>query len=417
MRPELDEVLSLDHAVAQAAKRIRILAQMSWPKAEQDRFVDAYARGVAYLPQIDYAPVDLDVAERALARIVERADPAEPLGDYVKKTAHSYYIATQMLKTRGTAQMTANSIALYGRPGDAIAGQELTNLDAARHFIQVADEYAQEISLHEAEYCIPAEVVRDTLVQRLNDVFTAHPIEVEIDPDLVAKAAAGPTRIRIRGATCFSEYDINQLIEHEAFVHTLTSLNGRAQKALPTLGMGSPRTTGTQEGLAVFAELITGSIDIIRMKRISLRIQAIDLALKGANFIEVYTFFCDHGATETESFNSAMRVYRGAPTDGGHAFTKDAVYLHGLLSVHTFFRWALKNHKLKLCRALFAGRMTLQDVLNLEPLFDEGVLTEPLYLPPWMHKGNGLAGYLSFSVFANKIRLDSVERDELTVAH
>jgi len=356
--------------------------------------------------------VDLQSSERALESIVARADTSHPLGDYVSKTAQSYFWATQMLRARGSAQMTEHSIRIYGRPGDAIAGQELTNLDAAKHFVTVADEYAAEFSLHEADYCIPAEVVRDALIERLGEVFTHHHIDVEIDPDLVAKAAAGPTRIRIRGATCFSEYDINQLIEHEAFVHTLTSLNGRAQLALPSLSLGSPRTTGTQEGLAVFAELITGSIDITRLKRISLRIQAIDMALKGADFIEVFRFFMDGGATETESFNSAMRVYRGAPTHGGHAFTKDAVYLHGMISVHTFFRWALKNHKLKLCRALFAGRMTLQDVLNLEPLFDSGLLEQPTYLPPWMLKGNGLAGYLSFSVFANKIRLDQVEREE-----
>ncbi len=417
MHADLADTLALDAEVALAARKIRILAQLSWPKSEQDRFLNAFKRGVPYLPQIDYAPVDLDASERELEHIIQRADTSHALGDYVSKTAQSYFWATQMLRARGTEQMTEHSIRIYGRPGDAIAGQELTNLDAARHFIQVANEYALEFSLHEAEYCIPAEVVRDTLVQRLGEVFTSHHIDVDIDPDLVAKAAAGPTRIRIRAATCFSEYDINQLVEHEAFVHTLTSLNGRAQKALPSLSLGSPRTTGTQEGLAVFAELITGSIDITRMKRISLRIQAIDLALKGADFIEVFQFFMDNGSSDTESFNSAMRVYRGAPTHGGHAFTKDAVYLHGLISVHTFFRWALKNHKLKLCRALFAGRLTLQDVLNLEPHFDSGLLVAPMYLPPWMLKGNGLAGYLSFSVFANKIRLDSVERAELTVAH
>ena len=412
MHDDLAATLALDAEVALAARKIRILAQMSWPKAEQDRFLSAFRRGAPYLPSIIYPPLDLQSSERALESIVARADTSHPLGDYVSKTAQSYFWATQMLRARGSAQMTEHSIRIYGRPGDAIAGQELTNLDAAKHFVTVADEYAAEFSLHEADYCIPAEVVRDALIERLGEVFTHHHIDVEIDPDLVAKAAAGPTRIRIRGATCFSEYDINQLIEHEAFVHTLTSLNGRAQLALPSLSLGSPRTTGTQEGLAVFAELITGSIDITRLKRISLRIQAIDMALKGADFIEVFRFFMDGGATENESFNSAMRVYRGAPTHGGHAFTKDAVYLHGMISVHTFFRWALKNHKLKLCRALFAGRMTLQDVLNLEPLFDSGLLEQPTYLPPWMLKGNGLAGYLSFSVFANKIRLDQVEREE-----
>jgi hypothetical protein len=36
-----------------------------------------------------------------------------------------------------------------------------------------------------------------------------------------------------------------------------------------------------------------------------------------------------------------------------------------------------------------------------------------MYLPPWMHRTNGLAGYLSFSLFVNRIRLDQVEREHV----
>jgi len=79
------------------------------------------------------------------------------------------------------------------------------------------------------------------------------------------------------------------------------------------------------------------------MKRISLRILAIHQALHGEIFIEVFKFFLGAAKPTTDSFTSAMRVFRGAPLTGGSAFTKDTVYLHGLLSVHTFFRWALKT--------------------------------------------------------------------------
>ena len=88
--------------------------------------------------------------------------------------------------------------------------------------------------------------------------------------------------------------------------------------------------------------------------------------------------------------------------------------LHGLLSVHTFFRWALKNQKLRLCRSLFAGKMTLSDVERFEPLFDSGVLLPPRWLPHWVQRANGLAGMLAFSLFANRIRLDQVGESDLT---
>lgn len=240
-------------------------------------------------------------------------------------------------------------------------------------------------------------------------VFPPNTIDVIIDPDMASKAAAGATRIRLRGDTCFSDYDIDQLLQHEAFVHSLTALNGQAQPNIRSLGLGAPRTTGPQEGLATFAELITSSIDIDRMQRIALRVVGIDRALSGADFIEVFEFFLDAGQTENESYNSTMRIFRGAPVSGGAAFTKDVVYLHGLMEVHTFFRWALQHQRLELCRHLFAGRMTIADTYRLAPMFESGVLSGPMYLPTWMTRTNGLAGYLAFSVFSNRISIEALD--------
>src|SRR3546814_17784800 len=77
-------------------------------------------------------------------------------------------------------------------------------------------------------------------------------------------------------------------------------------------------------------------------------------------------------------------------------------------SVHTFFRWARRERRLRLCRQLFAGKMTLGDVQRFAPLFDAGVLQPPRWLPHWVSRANGLAGMLAFSLFANRIRLDRV---------
>jgi hypothetical protein len=151
------------------------------------------------------------------------------------------------------------------------------------------------------------------------------------------------------------------------------------------------------------------------MKRISLRIIAIDMALGGADFIQVFRFFLDAGQSATDSFASAQRVFRGAPLGGGAAFTKDTVYLHGLLSVHTFFRWALKHKRLSVCRNLFAGKLAMHDVLALQPFFDNGYIAQPRFLPPWVQHANGLAGMLAFSLFANQIRLDRVEAEDLVL--
>jgi len=258
--------------------------------------------------------------------------------------------------------------------------------------------------------------LRDELSKTLDDFFGAGTIRVEVDPELTAKAAAGATRIRLRGATHFTEYDHHQLLAHEAFVHSLTALNGRRQPLLTSLARTSPRVTATQEGLAVFAELMSGAIDITRLKRISLRILAIDMALKGADFVEVYRYFSSCGQSAADSFHSAQRVFRGVPLTGGSAFAKDNVYLAGLLTVHTFFRWALKERRMDLLRHLFAGKLALHDVVALQPYFESGAILPPHWLPPWMQHVHGLAGKLAFSVFVNGIHMNRVQGDELSLS-
>ncbi len=414
-RSDMDRFTELDRRLVAAVKGIKLLSLVSWPASTQAAFLDGWHSGCPQLPNVEYEKTDYSGTREELEAVFLAADPGHPVGDYLRRTAQSWRTATELLDAVGTPAVSEHSIRLFGRPGDLLPGGSVSNLDAARHFIELANELAREIVSKDADFCIPAEILRDELQRDISAFFTGHKVTVEIDPDLIAKAAAGPTRIRLRSSTCFSEYDKHQLLEHEAFVHSLTALNGREQPHLKSLALNSPRITATQEGLATFAELMSGSIDIGRMKRISLRIVAIHMALAGADFIEVFRFFNDSGQIDTDSFTSTMRVFRGAPLTGGAAFTKDTVYLHGLLSVHTFFRWALKNQKLKLCRSLFAGKMALHDVLALEPYFDSGYITAPLYLPPWVQQASGMAGTLAFSLFANRIRLDNVVAEDLVL--
>ncbi|HEV7490987.1 MAG TPA: flavohemoglobin expression-modulating QEGLA motif protein [Rhodanobacteraceae bacterium] len=411
----LDVYSDLDRRLVAATRGIRLLQSVSWPASIEMDFVAAWKAGTARLPEIIYPRFDFAETREALMGISIAAEPGHPLGDYIRRTAQSWRIATELLDAIGTPAITEHSARLFGRPSDRVPGAKLTNVDAARHFIAIADEFISAAELGDSAESIPADELREELQKQLDDFFGVGVVRVETDPELIAKAAAGATRIRLRSATNFSSYDRQQLVEHEAFVHSLTALNGREQPHLKSLARSSPRTTATQEGLAVFAELMSGSIDIGRMKRISLRIIAIDMALGGADFIEVFRFFMDSGQNETDSFASAQRVFRGAPLGGGAAFTKDTVYLHGLLSVHTFFRWALKHQRLAVCRNLFAGKLALHDVLALQPYFDNGYIAQPKYLPPWVQHANGLAGALAFSLFANQIRLDRVEAEDLVL--
>jgi uncharacterized protein (TIGR02421 family) len=406
---------ALDARMVAAVRGIRLLETLSWPASAQNTFLAAWKIGRIHLPNIDYPRDDYAPIRAELDAVATGADPDHPLGQYLIATAESWRIATRMIDAAGTHRVTAYSTRLFGRPVEMLPGDGPTNLEAAQHFVRLADDMDQELREIEPDAVISADTVREELQSDIDAFFTRHKVKVELDPGLIAKAAASPTRIRLRTNTGFSEYDRMQLLVHEAFVHTLTGINGREQPLLKSMARGAPRTTATQEGLATFAELISGSMDIERMKRISLRIVAIDMAINGADFVQVFRFFLDAGQSPTDSFASAQRVFRGAPVGGGAAFTKDTVYLHGLLSVHTFFRWCLRHRKIAVARQLFAGKLALEDVFALQSMFDTGAIAAPQYVPPWMQRANGLAGMLAFSLFANKIRLDRVDADDLVL--
>lgn len=406
---DIERFASVDAGLMELGKGIRILSNLSWPGSVQQRFLEDWRRGAPRLPEVAYPRVSLADRIQALRRLKQGLDRTHPVGQYLDDSIQSYIAVCRLLENIGSPRMTAFSAELYGQPGDSLAGGRVNNLDAARHFLDVAAQYNRENKLTEDDYCLPAALIQSEMIERMAQVFTGHTVNIVVDPDMVSKAAAGANRIRLRDATCFSEFDLEQLLQHEAFVHSLTAINGRAQSRLKSLGLGAPRTTGTQEGLATFAELVTGAIDISRLERIALRIIAIDMALNGGDFLDVFRFLVDSGQPEAESFRSAMRVFRGAPLTGGSAFTKDTVYLHGLMEVHTFFRWCLQHGKLELSRMLFAGRLTIGDVIRLEEFFRSKFIEPPRYLPPWMGRSNALSAYLAFSVFANHIRIKELD--------
>src|SRR5438045_2620790 len=162
------------------------------------------------------------------------------------------------------------------------------------------------------------------LAERMGAVLGRHfgdaAPKIELVDHLSSNALAGARYIRIRRVATFSDRDLAQLVQHEAFVHIATSLNGAAQTTFPILGAGHPGTTRTQEGLAVFAEIISGAMDPSRLMRLSDRVLAIQMSMDGADFLDVYAFFCERTHDKSSAFENARRVFRSGVLEGGAPF-------------------------------------------------------------------------------------------------
>lgn len=409
MTNHMEAFAELDSRLVAATEDIRVLGSLAWPPKVLAEFLPAWERGAPRMPHIEHPRIDLGTEIELLHDIMSRCDPYHPVSRYIYRTAESYVIAADMIQNMGTPVFTELSRALYGAPTDPIGPTGVSNLEACRHFVGMSDDFIQSCYLPDASYSLSAQHVAKKLRERINPVFVRHPIKVVIDAGMSSKAAAGARRVRLRDATCFSEHDLGQLIEHEVFIHSLTAINGREQPYLKSMGLGAPRTTCTQEGLATFAELITDAIDINRLRRIALRVQAIHIALEGADFIDVCRFFLDAGQNHQESFYSAMRVFRGGDVHGRIAFTKDAVYLQGLIYVHTFMLKAIQAGKPEYVHYLFSGRMALGDVIELDPWFRDGSVAAPLYEPGWARNRPALVAFLIYSVFNTRLELGAID--------
>lgn len=247
-----------------------------------------------------------------------------------------------------------------------------------------------------------AEELAKLLLERITKIIPADktPISVTVDDQITARATAGSSYVKIRKGASFSQNDLEQLFHHEVMIHTLTYINGRNQPFLKILGYNSPRTTATQEGLAVFAEYISLSIELIRIKRIALRIIAIDKAESGADFIELFKYFKENGQNNEESYYSAMRILRGGKPEGGIVFYKDNVYLKGLIEVGSFLKRAMHNGFVHDISLLFCGKLTTHDVVLLKPLYESGHISDPTYMPIWAKNSSELATHLALNDLA-----------------
>ncbi len=415
---EQTKFIELDHRLVDAAKGIKILSSLGWGARHLEVFLKDLAKKNPKLPVVDYTPQDLSGPKAALKKVINECDQSHPIGKYIAETAASYVLAANMLESVGTSDFTAMSQLLYGRPTDKLGN--FSNLQLAEDFVKITSDFAAaEHDNSDEERIYTPEEVAKILKTKADEFFLNDQIAVVIDPNLSAKAAAGAERVRIRSLASFTRSEIDQLFEHELLVHTASMLNGRKQPMLKSLGLGAPRTTGTQEGIATFAELITATMDLMRLRRIALRIKAIQMAMDGGDFIDIFRYFQNAGQSDRESFQSAARVFRGGDVRGKVAFTKDVVYLKGLFSVHTFLRKAIEQRRITYPQLLFIGRVTLGDVISLGEFVSNGSISAPHYLPRWAANRDGLAAYLSYSVLTHshnfaEIKLEDFHDDPLT---
>ncbi len=400
---EKDRIRQVANLLYQASRPIRILRTIAWPSEVKEEF---FAKNAQELPQVSYTPIDPTPILQAVREARRSIVPMSPIDLWLERQANSLEQAARMLANVGTPAFFEYARQLYGEPTTPLRYFPLTPLELSQSICDTIEQLASiELDIAPPDYHTAEEVAGD-IERAVQKHFGEDAPKVELVDKLSANALATASAIKIRHDARFTDRDASQLLNHEAYIHVATSLNGQAQTDLPILAAGHPGTTRTQEGLAVFAEIISGSMELDRMRRLADRVFAIQMAVEGADFLEVYRYFLERIGDSDQAFENARRVFRGGVITGGAPFTKDVVYLYGLLGVSNTIRAFFASGRSDCLKLLFCGKLDIMDIPALCELYQMGLCQAPRYLPPWVSDPRYLLALLTYSTFMNKMPME-----------
>lgn len=354
---ELDKnVKAVDKALYKAVSNFELLNYVNPTNVEQQK-KKFYKSQYTQNPVFKYKHLALDPFEmkrRLLKLPIEDIDDAHVRSLYAK-VIEAYCDKVDMLSTLGTDKFLYNSLRYFGEPSEK-------DIDNARFLL-----YCKPWEEDDVEN-VTTEQARKYFKEVLDDYQMD--CKVVVSDKIVSKALVLNSKktVVLKKNAKFSERRLKALAHHEIGVHMVTTMNSRMQP-LKVFNLGLPVNTMTQEGLAVLTEYYCGGMTFKRLREISLRVLAIDSMIKHNDFATTFLMLHDdYGMDRDEAFYTTTRVYRG----GG--FTKDFLYLRGLVEVN---KYILSGRSV---RNLLIGKTSLSFVNLINEMIERKLAIRPKFL-------------------------------------
>ncbi len=266
-----------------------------------------------------------------------------------------------MLEERGNRKFFHTSQSIYGD-----LDEETVHIAKSLLNYALPQEQAEIEMINAIDFALIAEKEMD----KYRKAFPKLNLRVKVKESVSGLLVSGP-ELSVGKDLSISSGRVNALIQHEIGTHILTYCNGHAQP-LNLMYSGFSGYEQLQEGIAVLSEFLVGGLNINRLRLLAARVLAVNALIDGATFIDCFNLLKnEYGFTAKISFNISMRVYRG----GG--YTKDAIYLKGLIQVLNFIKCggAIEN--------LYLGKYALEHLPLINELEQLGILKKPV-LPDYL---------------------------------
>lgn len=391
----------------QCSKKTKILASLAW---KPEVALDFFKRKENELPVPTYS-IDKKTYQDlldALTKFSARVTGDHPVLHLLNRMRESFANGIRLLLEVEKESFFELSTTLYGNSKSTFFAGTLPNIELARA-ISSRIAVCNLNDIGEKAQLLPADDFAWALEARIQSRHPLIPVRIEVTDQITAKVVAGMNRVRIRRDARFSELELAALWNHEIESHCLTAHNGNRQGYCDFLAAGGPRTTLTQEGLAVFYEIYGHTMSQRRFLSLCDRVEGVRLAEEGASFIDVYRWYKERSEDKVEAFYNAQRIFRGGKIKGGCPFTKDVVYLAGLLGVYNFLRIAVKNQNRLLVESLVCGRLSLEDVGTIAWLRTHGLVSPPYFVPDWLKNWEALLSFFSITAVFGALDLSGFQ--------
>lgn len=370
--------LAADHAMASLAGTVRFLLEMTPVNADEVRA--AFLSHPETDPVFEYRALDVDPdvldAQVAALPLSDVADPT--LAALLLNRQREMVLRVEMLRARNTPDFLQLSIAHYGALMPALVHR-------AEDLLERLPRGKLEHDSVDAEELLAAAKAE---IDHYRSIDADIGIHAEIRDDVSGVLVDGNTLLISRNASV-AGIRVNALLQHEIGTHLVTQVNGLAQP-IRMMGSGLANYDGTQEGLAVLAEIACGGLTASRLRQLAARVVAVHSLVSGAGFVETHRLLTGYGLPPGSAYTVAMRVHRA----GG--FTKDAIYLRGVLELLDHIAGG------GVLDLFFLGKFSIDDLPHVEDLSRRGLLAPSRIMPR----------YLAESAAADRLR-DAARAEDL----
>jgi len=346
-----DPILELSAQLKDIAKDLSFLGHPRYPLKTLTKIFPQHHKFIDELEDVS-VPFGVNVKSKRLAmdqflKDLEVAEISQDMKKVFTQRVEDYHTLLSMMENFDNVFFYDHCVKLYG------TSHQSTQNNSFLYFLEkIPDFCVPDVS----EKTLQGEAARNYLKNRLLETFEDTDVDVKASTSLLSDSSAGRRVLKLNPYKTYSTQALDIFLVHEGWVHLGTSLNGAAQTEHPWLSTWAPRTTFLQEGLAVLTELITGCMTHERWSKVMLRHLATTMAERGSNIQDVYSFLRHHDIEELDAFKLALRVFRGVPLDGGMAFTKELLYLHGMVQLLYHLQFYQKD-----LRSLWVGKLSFEE--------------------------------------------------------